>query len=166
MKRSSVSHLNCSVARSLEILGEWWTLLIIRDAFFGVRRFDDFIDDLGISRSILTDRLGTLVDHDILERHRYQTRPDRYEYRLTDRGRDLFPILMALMDWGDKWLSTPEVGGPPLRITHDTCGHEIRSAVVCGHCGERVSARDVSASPGPGSKPNDMPPRIMDRVVI
>lgn len=162
MKRTSVEHLNCSIARGLEILGEWWTLLILRDAFFGVRRFEDFVADLRISRGILTDRLATLVDHGILERHRYQERPDRYDYRLTDKGRDLFPVVMALMHWGDKWLSQPQVGGPPVIITHRTCGHDINGPFRCAHCGEPLSARDVHAIAGPGARPHDRPPHITD----
>ncbi len=157
MKRSNLDHLNCSVARSLEILGEWWTLAILRDAFFGVRRFDDLIADLGISRGVLADRLTTLVDHEILERHRYQERPDRYEYRLTDKGRDLFDVVVALMGWGDRWLSA-EAGGPPVVLRHRTCGHDIAGPRRCGHCGKPVDARDVAIVAGPGSKPGDRPP--------
>lgn len=160
MKRSSAQHLNCSVARSLEVLGEWWTLLIIRDAFFGVRRFEDFVADLRISRNVLTDRLATLVEHDILERRRYQERPDRFEYRLTDKGRDLFPVVVALMEWGDKWMSGPAVGGAPLVMSHTTCGHHITPAHRCGHCGEPLVASEVTAEAGPGSAPGAQPPHI------
>jgi DNA-binding HxlR family transcriptional regulator len=160
MKRSTVEHLNCSIARSLEILGEWWTLLILRDAFFGVRRFEDLIADLQISRGILTDRLATLVEHRILERRRYQERPDRFEYRLTDKGRDLFPVLMALMRWGDTWVSPHEVGGAPLVITHDTCGHDITGPMRCAHCLQPVDPRDVTAHAGPGAGPHDKPPSV------
>jgi DNA-binding HxlR family transcriptional regulator len=163
MKRSTVEHLNCSIARSLEILGEWWTLLIVRDAFFGVRRFEDFVADLGISRGILTDRLATLVEHGILERQPYQERPARYEYRLTGKGRDLFPVVMALMHWGDKWLSTAEVGGPPVIITHAGCGNDVNGPFRCAHCGEPVAARDVHAVAGPGARHDDRPPHITDR---
>jgi DNA-binding HxlR family transcriptional regulator len=162
MKRTTVEHLNCSIARGLEILGEWWTLLILRDAFFGVRRFEDFVTDLRISRGILTDRLATLVDHGIVERRRYQERPERYEYRLTDKGRDLFPVVMALMQWGDKWLSPAEVGGPPVIITHTACGHDVNGPFRCEHCGKPVSARDVDAVAGPGARPHDRPPHITD----
>jgi DNA-binding HxlR family transcriptional regulator len=160
VKRSNVEHLNCSIARSLEILGEWWTLLILRDAFIGVRRFDDFIADLKISRGILTDRLATLVEHGILERSRYQQRPDRFEYRLTDKGRDLFPVIVALMRWGDTWESQREVGGPPVVITHDACGRDITGPLHCAHCHEPVDARDVTARGGPGARPYDRPPRV------
>jgi DNA-binding HxlR family transcriptional regulator len=153
VKRSSVDHLNCSIARSLDVLGEWWTLLIIRDAFFGVRRFDDFVADLQISRSILTDRLETLVEHEIIERRRYQQNPDRYEYLLTKRGKELFPVLMALMQWGDTWLSAEAVNGAPVVVTHHACGHDISGPLLCGHCGEPVTTRDVALVAGPGSPP-------------
>jgi DNA-binding HxlR family transcriptional regulator len=162
VKRSTVEHLNCSIARSLEILGEWWTLLILRDTFFGVRRFEDFVADLRISRGILTDRLATLVEHGVLERRSYQQRPERYEYRLTDKGRDLFPVVMALMQWGDKWLSQSDVGGPPVIITHAACGHDINGPFICSHCSKPVSARDVHAVVGPGARADDRPPRISD----
>jgi DNA-binding HxlR family transcriptional regulator len=159
VKRTSVNHLNCSIARSLDILGEWWTLLLIRDAFFGVRRFDDFIADLQISRSVLTDRLDTLVEHQVLERRRYQLSPDRYEYVLTDRGKELFPVLVALMQWGDRWLSAEAVGGAPLTIVHHECGHDIGGPLRCGHCDRAITTRDVALTPGPGSLPDAQLPR-------
>ena len=150
MKRSNLGHLNCSIARSLDVLGEWWTLAILRNAFLGVRRFDDMIEDLGISRAVLTDRLATLVEHGIVERQRYQHRPDRYEYRLTDKGRDLFDVVIALMRWGDRWLS-PE-HGPPIVITHRACGHDITGPRRCEHCGVPLDAREVTYGPGPGAR--------------
>src|SRR5919112_1114607 len=93
---------HCSIARALEVLGDRWTLLVIRDAFLGLRRFDDFQRDLGIARNVLADRLGRLVDEGILERHAYQERPERFEYRLTEKGADLWPVLISLMKWGDR----------------------------------------------------------------
>ena len=158
MKRSDATHLNCSIARSLEILGEWWTLLIMRDAFFGLRRFEDFIEDLGISRGVLTDRLRTLVDHGVLEKRLYQSAPDRYEYRLTDKGRELFPVIVALMQWGDRWLSTPAVGGPPLIMRHTNCGHDITGPLRCSSCDEAVHASEISIEAGPGAAPDAAPP--------
>ncbi len=147
MKRSNVDHLNCSIARSLEILGEWWTLLIVRDAFLGIRRFDDFQRDLGISRNILSDRLATLVEHGVLERRRYQEHPERFEYRLTDKGVDLYPVIVSLLRWGDKWESP---NGPPLRLVHQACGHDSQAVLVCSHCGEPLDPRQVRPSYGPG----------------
>jgi DNA-binding HxlR family transcriptional regulator len=106
MKRTSVAHLNCSVAQTLEVVGEWWTLLVVRNLMFGQRRFEAIQGDLGIARNILSDRLGTLVEHGIVDRVKYQDHPERFEYRLTDKGRDLFPVIAALMTWGR------QVGGP------------------------------------------------------
>jgi len=147
VKRSNVAHLNCSIARTLEIVGEWWTLLIVRDVFMGVRRFDDMQRDLGISRNILSDRLATLVDHDILERRPYQQRPERFEYHLTERGADLYPVLAALLRWGDRWAS-PD--GPPLRLVHRECGHDTEGQTTCPVCGVEVGPRDVRLKKGPG----------------
>jgi len=135
----------------------------VRDVFFGVRRFDDFVNDLGISRGVLTDRLVTLVDHGILVKHRYHEAPDRFEYRLTDKGRDLFPVLRTLMQWGDKWLSTPEVGGAPVVIEHDDCGRDIAGSLLCGHCHEPAYANAVTAQVGPGSAPGAQTPTITPR---
>ena len=101
MKRSSLQHLDCSIAQSLDLVGEWWTLLVVRDVFFGLHRFDAIRDDLGISRNILTDRLNTLVDGGVLERRPIDG--GHHEYHLTEKGRDLYPVLIAIMQWGDKW---------------------------------------------------------------
>src|SRR5450759_5437164 len=114
MRRTSFAEMNCSVARTLEIVGEWWTMLVVREAFNGVRRFDDFQARLGIARNVLAARLLGLVEHGVLERRLYQERPERYEYRLTQKGLDLYPVLLSLLSWGDKW-ETPE-NGVPLRI--------------------------------------------------
>ncbi len=153
MKRSSVDHLNCSIARTLEIVGEWWTLLIIRDAFLGLRRFDDIQRDLGISRNILSDRLGTLVEHGIFERRRYQEHPERFEYRLTEKGIDLYPVVVTLLRWGDRWES-PD--GPPLRLVHEACGHDSEAHLVCSHCRGPISARGIRPRKGPGWRPTDV----------
>jgi DNA-binding HxlR family transcriptional regulator len=106
----------CSIARTLEIVGERWTLLILREVFIGMRRFDQMQQHLGIARNILSDRLRTLIAHDILEQRQYQDRPPRYEYRLTEKGIDLYPALMTLMAWGDKHLSGRR--GPALALEH------------------------------------------------
>jgi DNA-binding HxlR family transcriptional regulator len=150
MKRTSFAGMNCSIARTLEIVGEWWTLLILRDAFLGVRRFEDFQGRLGIARNVLTDRLHTLVEHGILERHRYQERPERFEYQLTEKGLDLHPVLFSLLRWGDRW--TAGVEGPPLVLEHQSCGHEVAPIMVCPHCREQVTARTMRAHPGPGAE--------------
>jgi DNA-binding HxlR family transcriptional regulator len=139
MKRSSFAGMSCSVARTLDVVGEWWSLLVLRDAFSGVRRFEDFQRSLGIARNILADRLQTLVEYGVLERRRYQERPERHEYRLTDRGRDLYPVLIALMRWGDRWAA--DEMGPPIVLTHKACEHDVMPVMVCPHCREEVDAR-------------------------
>lgn len=139
------SAMHCSVARALEVIGERWSLLIVRDAMYGVRRFEEFQKDLGVARNILTDRLAKLVDEGVLERHLYEDRPPRYEYRLTEKGRDLLPALLALMQWGDKW-SEDE---PPTTVTHLTCGHVTQALCACGVCGEEIKLRDVMVEPLP-----------------
>lgn len=153
MKRSSVGHFPCSIARSLDVVGEWWTPLILRDVFAGKRRFEEIQADLGIARNILSDRLSTLVERGLLEKHRYQEAPDRYEYRLTEMGIDFFPVLVALMSWGDRWLG--EGDGPPVRHVHKGAGHDADPRLVCGTCGEPVTARNLSAHKGPGWREGD-----------
>jgi DNA-binding HxlR family transcriptional regulator len=128
---------DCSIARTLEVIGDRWTMLILRDAFRGVRRFDDLQRDLGIARNILTDRLQKLVDRGVLSKNPYQSRPVRYEYRLTPKGRDLSPALVALMRWGDKWLA--EDGRPPLVLTHKRCGEPVDQSFICWTCDETVT---------------------------
>jgi DNA-binding HxlR family transcriptional regulator len=139
---------NCSVARTLEVVGERWTLLILRDAFLGVRRFADFAASLGIARNVLQDRLSRLVAEGVLERVPYQERPLRHEYRLTARGIDLWPVLVALMQYGDRHF--PADGGPPLVVRHRGCGGALDEHRLCDRCGARLGPRDVEAAPGPG----------------
>jgi DNA-binding HxlR family transcriptional regulator len=146
MKRTSVAHLNCSVAHALDVVGEWWTLLVVRNLMFGQRRFEAIQADLGVARNILSDRLGTLVEHGIVERTKYQDHPERFEYTLTDKGRDLFPVVAALQAWGDRWES-PE--GAPIHLHHG-CGHVAKPTVVCDHCGEALTLGNVRAKAGPG----------------
>ncbi|MWK38781.1 winged helix-turn-helix transcriptional regulator [Actinomadura sp. J1-007] len=141
--------MHCSIGQSLERVGEWWTPLIVRDLHLGLRRFDDLAENLGISRNLLTRRLEALVADGIVERRAYQERPLRHEYHLTQAGRELVPVLMALMAWGDKW-STPE-GGPPVRLVHQECGTEFTPRVCCSECGKPVSDANVTALPGPGA---------------
>lgn len=158
MKRTSVAHLNCSVAHALDIVGEWWTLLVIRNLMFGQRRFEAIQADLGIARNILSDRLGTLVGHGIVERTKYQDHPERFEYMLTEKGRDLFPVIAALMAWGDRWES-PQ--GPPMHL-HHTCGEVAEPVVVCHACHEPLRLRDVRAKAGPGRQRRPKPDAVAD----
>ena len=152
MRRTSFEDVNCSVAQCLEAVGEWWSLLIVRDAFLGVRRFDDFQARLGISRNTLNQRLTHLVDAGILNRVQYEKHPPRFEYRLTEKGRDLWHVVTAMRQWGDRW-AAPD--GPPLKIRHTRCGHIARAVAACSHCGERLDVRDVAALPGPGALEGD-----------
>lgn len=139
---------SCSIARALEIVGDRWTILILRDAFRGLRRFDELQRDLEIPRAVLSDRLRKLVDAGVLTRRRYQQRPDRYEYRLTPMGLQLSPILVALMQWGDRWLSGPQ--GAPTLLVHEPCGTEIDLGFHCRTCDEDFAPTDIVSRPGPG----------------
>ena len=147
MERKSFASMDCSVAQCLEVIGEWWSMLIVRDAFLGVTRFDDFLERLGISRNILVQRLNSLVESGVLQRVPYSEHPPRNDYRLTDKGRDLWPVLTAMRQWGDRY-SAPS--GPPIEVVHKNCGSVSHPYLVCDVCGERVEARGVTAIPGPG----------------
>jgi DNA-binding HxlR family transcriptional regulator len=138
----------CSIARSLELIGERWTLLIIRDAFLGVRRFDDFQRSLGVARNVLQGRLERLVESGILERVRYQERPERFEYRLTEMGIDLWPVVVSLLHWGDKHLA-PD--GPAMLMEHRDCGGRVNDRRICDACGALLGPRDVRALRGPAA---------------
>src|SRR5438876_4890759 len=146
MRHTDLHELNCSVARSWTVLGERWTMLVLREAFNRTRRFEDFQAHLGIARNVLAERLQRLVDEDILERRPYQERPLRHEYRLTQKGLDLYPVLVTIMRWGDKYKSDKA----PVRLVHKTCGHDADPKLVCSHCGEELQAHEVRAEPGPG----------------
>jgi DNA-binding HxlR family transcriptional regulator len=148
MRHSGLQKQNCSIARTVAVLGERWTLVILREAFNRRRRFDDIQRDLGIARNILADRLQTLVAEGILERRAYQQRPERFEYRLTDKGRDLYPVLIALMQWGDRY--TADEAGPPVELIHEPCGELSHPRLVCDHCGEPIDPRDMRPRAGPG----------------
>lgn len=132
---------DCSIAATLEIIGERWTILIIRDALLGIRRFDEFQESLGLARSVLTSRLRSLVEHGILERVPYEERPRRYEYLLTDSGRQLSTAVISMMQWGADNLSGPE--GPPRRAEHRDCGGEAVARLVCDKCGDPVGSGEV-----------------------
>jgi DNA-binding HxlR family transcriptional regulator len=139
---------NCSIAGTLELVGERWTLLILRDAFLGIRRFDEFQRNLGVARNVLQSRLERLVDEGILRRERYQERPERFEYRLTRKGVDLWPVLVALMKWGDKHTAR---NGPPVVMRHVGCGGEIDDRRICTACGKFLEAHESEPELGPGA---------------
>ena len=144
---NTYSGQTCSIARSLDLIGERWTILIVRDAFLGVRRFDDFQRSLGVARNVLQGRLERLVEGGILERVRYQERPERFEYRLTEKGVDLWPVVVSLLAWGDRH-AAPE--GPPVVLEHRDCGGRVNDRRICESCGELLGPRDVRARRGPG----------------
>lgn len=146
MLGNTYSGQNCSAARTLELIGERWTPLIIRDAFLGITRFDDFQRSLGIARNVLQARLERLVEAGILERSRYQERPERFEYRLTEKGLDLWPVLVSLLAWGDRHLA-PD--GPPVVLEHRGCGGQVNDRRICTRCGAELGPRDTRARRGP-----------------
>lgn len=150
--RSAYSLENCSVARTLEVVGERWTLLVLREAFYGVRRFDAIQRATGAPRNVLTARLKQLVEHGVLERVPYQDpgARQRYEYRLTSSGRELLPAVVALMQWGDRHLA--DADGPPVRLEHRDCGAPVHAVLACEHGHQDLSARDVVTQAGPGAR--------------
>jgi DNA-binding HxlR family transcriptional regulator len=133
----------CSIAGTLDVIGDRWSILILRDAFRGVRRFDELQADLGIARNVLAQRLAKLVAHGVLTKRQYSERPARYEYRLTPKGVDLSPALVALMRWGDKHVSD---GDPPLTLLHDSCGQPLDQTFVCWHCDQTVTPGGIRSS--------------------
>ncbi len=147
MRWSDIGDVTCSVARALSVVGDRWTLLVLRDAFLGIRRFEDFQANLGVTRHRLADRLRKLVRNGILERVRYEDRPPRFEYRLTEKGRDLYPVVVSLTRWGDRWMAGAD--GAPVELVHRGCGQHIVPTLACPACGKPVGARDMLARPGP-----------------
>ncbi len=147
MRWRDIGDMTCSVARALSVVGDRWTLLILRESFLRTRRFEDFQAHLGTTRHRLADRLAKLVEHGILERVRYQERPERFEYRLTEKGRDLYPVIVSLVAWGDRWMAGAE--GPPIELVHRGCGHLMTPSLACPDCGGAITARDVQAQLGP-----------------
>ena len=141
MRWSEVGQEPCSVARTAALIGDRWTLMILRDCFLGVRRFEAFEKRLGISRSIVSDRLRRLTAEGVLRRETYQQRPRRQEYRLTDKGLALHPVIMAIVGWGDAWCAGD--AGPPLLHRHSACGCDFHAVQTCSACGAEVTARDV-----------------------
>ena len=130
----------CSIARTLDIVGEKWALLAVREVFLGNRRFDEMVRQTGAPRDTLAARLRTLVGSGILERRQYSEHPARYEYRLTNAGRDLYPVIVSLLRWGDEHLAGDD--GPPLVLEH-RCGHPLVARLVCEACGDPIEARDT-----------------------
>jgi DNA-binding HxlR family transcriptional regulator len=156
MKRE-FSEWPCSLARAVGVFGDSWTLLIVRDAMQGLSRFDEFQQSLNVARNTLSDRLGKLVDAGVMTKRFYQDNPPRYEYLLTEKGRDFFPVLATMLAWGDKWLD--DGGGAPVTLHHREAGHGIVAEVTCAECGERVVHEDITFCVGPGY-PADVAPQL------
>jgi DNA-binding HxlR family transcriptional regulator len=148
MRQTSFEDFHCSLARSLEAIGDWWAPLILRDLAVGVRRFDELVEDLGISRNLLTSRLNTLVAHEIVERQPVAGHASHVDYVLTDAGYEAVAVLMALTAWGDRW--RPPRGGPPIEFLHDD--HHCVPIVVCQQCSQPVDAAAITFAAGPGGR--------------
>ena len=141
MRWNELSEEPCSLARSLAVIGDRWTMLVLRESFLGVKRFEDFRSNLGIARRVLTERLAHRVEEGVLEKRPYQDRPVRHEYRLTEKGLGLYPAIIALVHWGDQHYAGE--AGPPVLHRHKTCGHDFRGITTCSECGEAVDPRQV-----------------------
>lgn len=150
MQRTQFGDMVCSIARTLDVAGEPWTPLILRDVWVGFNRFDSIQRDLGISRKVLAERLRTLVDSGMLVRRQYSGRPPRYEYELTEKGYEFCTVLMTITAWGDRW--TAGEAGPPVLIRHRGCGQHAHADVRCSHCGEPLRADEVDVEEGPGQR--------------
>jgi DNA-binding HxlR family transcriptional regulator len=150
--RLSYSAENCSIARTLQVVGERWSLLILREAFSGNRRFEQFQRRIGMARNLLATRLATLVEHGILDRQSYQEpgQRARHEYRLTAKGKELYPILVALLDWGDRHVADPD--GPAILLSHRDCGAAVHADIRCDAGHDHLTTRDVTSEPGPGAR--------------
>ncbi len=149
MSKQSFASIACSIARAVDVVGQRWTPLILRDLFAGMARFEDIRRDLGIASNVLAARLEELERHGVVERRQYQSAPARHEYVLTEKGRDLYPVIATLVAWGDKWLAEPE--GPPALIVHSECGQVTSARTVCAECGAELNADNVIAAAGPGA---------------
>lgn len=149
MQRTNFGEMTCSIARTLDVIGEPWSPLILRDVWVGVTRFEQLQADLGISRKVLTERLNHLVEHGVLERRPYDRRP-RYEYTLTDKGTELVDVLMVMVGWADTWLAGQ--AGPPVLYRHHACGQISHVDLHCAHCGQPMHAGDIELLAGPGAR--------------
>jgi DNA-binding HxlR family transcriptional regulator len=135
----------------MDLLGDWWTPLVLREAYYGTTRFDGFQHGLGIARNTLSDRLRRLVDEGLLEKRPYQNDPVRHDYLLTEKGKDFFGVILAMTRWGDRWLSGE--AGPPITLRHTGCGHDTHAEVVCAHCREPMTLDNTRMTMGPGYPP-------------
>ncbi|HEX3788887.1 MAG TPA: helix-turn-helix domain-containing protein [Pseudonocardiaceae bacterium] len=157
MQRTRFGDLACSIARTLDVIGEPWSPLILRDIYVGINRFEQIQQELDISRKVLTERLKWLVENEVLQRHAYSERPPRYEYRLTAKGLELCDLLLVMVRWGDRW--TAGEAGPPVLYRHHACGQVSHVELRCSVCAEPMRATDVDVLPGPGAAPAVTPAR-------
>ena len=149
MQRTQFGEMACSIARTMDVAGEPWSPLIIRNVYIGITRFDQLQQSLGISRKVLAERLRWLTGNGVLERREYSSRPPRHEYALTAKGLELFEVLMVMVAWGDKWLAG--AAGPPTLYRHHACGQISHVELVCSECGRPMRATNIDVLPGPGS---------------
>ncbi len=150
MRWKDIDTMTCSIARTLSVVGDRWTMLIVRDVFLGVRKFESIQKDLRLTPHRLSDRLRKLVRDGILRRVAYEKRPPRFEYRLTEKGIDLYPLIVAMVEWGDRWMAGR--GGVPVELVHQPCGHSIRPEFICPDCQSKIDPREMTARPGPALK--------------
>jgi DNA-binding HxlR family transcriptional regulator len=149
MQRTQFGEIACSIARTMDVVGEPWSPLIVRNIYIGISRFDELQRSLGLSRKVLAERLRWLTEHGVLEKRAYSTRPPRFEYALTAKGLELFEVLMVMVRWGDKWLAGE--AGPPVLYRHHACGRISHVELRCSECGERMRATDIDVLPGPST---------------
>jgi DNA-binding HxlR family transcriptional regulator len=147
MRWKQIDTMTCSIARTLSVVGDRWTMLIIRDVFLGIRRFEGIQQDLRLTPHRLSDRLRKLVRAGALRRVPYEKRPPRFEYRLTEKGVDLYPLIVAMIEWGDRWMAGQK--GVPVELVHRPCGHSIKPQLICPDCKSKIEPRDMTARPGP-----------------
>jgi DNA-binding HxlR family transcriptional regulator len=159
MKLVDIDNQPCSIARALSEIGDGWSLMLVRDAFYGRTRFSEFVKHTGAQKTVVSDRLKRLVNAGVFDRVEYEQYPTRHEYVLTEKGRDLAQVMVALSAWGDRWLDNGQ--GAPIRLIHTACGHDADAVTVCGHCGDELASGNLVAAEGPGFPPNG--PKIFDR---
>jgi DNA-binding HxlR family transcriptional regulator len=147
MSRADLEAMECPIARTLSVIGDRWTPLILRDIYAGITRFDAIHANLGVSRKVLTQRLSGLVNHGVVERVPYQDNPVRYDYQVTDKGLELGAVLLAMKAWGDRWTGAPEGAIPSMQVVHERCGTMIESLLSCPECGEQLHPSDLAIVP-------------------
>jgi DNA-binding HxlR family transcriptional regulator len=155
MRWQQIDTMTCSLARTLSVVGDRWTMLILRDVFLGIRRFEAIQQDLQLTPHRLSDRLRKLVRDGILRRVAYEEHRGRFEYRLTEKGFDLYPSIATMTAWGDRWMAGR--AGVPVELVHQPCGHKIKPKLICPSCSLKIDARDLSARPGPALKGRGLP---------